>query len=129
MEATRCRYCQSRIGGIDPSGWYRNHPERKLAGVTAAVAHGLGVALAFVRIAFIVLTLAFLHFLGPALYVALWLVIPFAPGDDSLLDRGIARVRALVASWQGSARPPSARPNGPIRDAYGMPDVPGAPRG
>ena len=54
IEATRCRYCRSSVGGVDgagwyrnagavdPAGWHRNHRERKLAGVTAAVAYGLG---------------------------------------------------------------------------------------
>ncbi len=136
VEATRCRYCRSSVGGVDgagwyrnagavdPAGWHRNHRERKLAGVTAAVAHGLGFPLAMVRVTFIVLTFAFLHLIGPALYLALWLIIPFDPGADSLLDRGTAHVRALVASWRQSSPPPRARPNGPVRDHYAVPDVP-----
>ena len=129
VEATRCRYCQSRLGSIDPSGWHRNHPERKIAGVTVAVAHGLGVPLALARVAFVVMTLTFLHILGPALYVALWLIVPFDPGTDSNLDRVMVWVREMLASWH---EPPhlhrsrhERRPNG----HYPAPDVPGASHG
>jgi phage shock protein PspC (stress-responsive transcriptional regulator) len=137
VEAIRCRYCQSHVGGsdpgdwfrsrggIDPAGWYRSHPERKLAGVASAVAHGLGLPLAIVRVGFIVLTLGFFHLLGPALYVALWLVIPLNPGEDSLMDRGIARLRALVTSWQHSSPPRGPRANGHDTHAFVSPDVPG----
>ena len=136
-EATRCRYCQSHVGsadpgawfrsrgGIDPAGWYRNHLERKLAGVASAIAHGLGFPLAIVRVAFIVLTLAFFHLIGPALYVALWLVIPLNPGEDSQMDRAVARLRAIIAGWsQHSCAPRRPRPNGHDTHVYVAPDVP-----
>ena len=125
-EATRCRYCHSRLGTIDPSGWYRNHQERRLAGVTAAIAYGVGAPLALVRVVFVVAALAFLHVIAPALYAALWLIVPFNPGEDSLLDRAIARVRHVLASWHEPPHVhPPRRPNG----GYPAPDVPGANHG
>src|SRR3954468_9952180 len=125
-EATRCRYCQSRLGTIDPSGWHRNHAERGLAGVAAAIAYGIGVPLALVRVAFVVGTLAFLHVIAPVLYLALWFIVPFDPGHDSLLDRAIARVRHVLASWHG---PPHVHPPRQTNGQYPAPDVPEATHG
>jgi phage shock protein PspC (stress-responsive transcriptional regulator) len=109
-EATRCRYCRSRLAEIDPGRWRRNHPERRLAGVAAAVAHALGVSVAAVRVGFIVL--AFLHLIGPVLYGALWVVIPFAPGEPSLFEQGVAHAWALAERMRGRSRP-SALTGGP----------------
>ena len=38
-EAVRCPHCRSRLVALDPSAWHREHPERKVAGVAAALAH------------------------------------------------------------------------------------------
>ena len=92
--AVRCRWCRSRLTDLDPERWHRDHAERRLAGVAVAVARGLVVPLGVVRVGFI--ALAFFHLLGPILYGALWLLIPFTPGDPSLLDQGLARLRALL---------------------------------
>ena len=107
-EAVRCRYCRSRIGPLDPGQWHRDQQERRLAGVAAAVARPLALPLGVVRLAFLVLT--FIHLLGPVLYGALWLLIPFRPGDESLLERGLAQARAIVAQVRG--RRPAA--GGPV---------------
>jgi phage shock protein PspC (stress-responsive transcriptional regulator) len=114
-EAVRCRYCRSRLGPLDPMRWHRSHPERRLAGVAAALAHALALPLAMVRLGFIGLT--FFHLGGLLLYVALWLVIPFGPGEDSLLEQGLEWAKRLVGQVRGKyPAPPSPAPqasNGP----------------
>ena len=62
-----------------------------MAGVSAAVAHGLGISLPAVRAGFVVLT--FFHLLGPALYGLLWLITPSRPGEKPPFEEGIARAR------------------------------------
>ena len=105
--AVRCRYCRSRLAAFEPGEWHRDLPERRLAGVAAAVARPLAVPLGIVRVGFIVLT--FFHLLGPVLYGALWLLIPFAPGEESPLARGVARARDLAGElWRPAARGPRA---------------------
>jgi phage shock protein PspC (stress-responsive transcriptional regulator) len=98
-EATRCPHCRSRLADLDPGHWFRDLPDRRLAGVAAAVALGLGISVAAARVAFIVL--AFFHLVGPVLYGALWLIIPFAPGEPSLLERGVRRAQALLGRLLG----------------------------
>ena len=90
-EAIRCPHCRSRLKGLDPTTWHRDHPERRVAGVSAAVAHGLGVSLPAVRMGFVVLT--FFHLLGPALYGLLWLITPSRPGEKPPFEQGIACAR------------------------------------
>jgi phage shock protein PspC (stress-responsive transcriptional regulator) len=106
-EAALCRFCRSRLSAIDPAAWRRDHPERRVAGVAAAVAHGLAVPTSVVRLAFLVLS--FIHFVGPLAYAALWMVIPPRVGEASVLERTLETVRALVEALLGS--PP--RPGGP----------------
>ncbi len=60
-EAIRCRYCRSRLTSFDADRWHRSHPEARLGGVCAAVAHALAVPLAIVRIAFVALTFFHLY--------------------------------------------------------------------
>jgi phage shock protein PspC (stress-responsive transcriptional regulator) len=98
-EAIRCRYCRSRLTSFDPSRWHRSHPEARLAGVCAALAHVLAVPVALVRLVFVVLT--FIHLLGPLLYAGLWLVIPRSPGEDSLLERWLQEALALTRKFSG----------------------------
>jgi phage shock protein PspC (stress-responsive transcriptional regulator) len=120
-EATLCRHCRSRLGSLDPEHWHRDHPERRIAGVTVGVARALALPVGAVRLAFILLT--FFHFLGPALYAALWLVIPFQPGDESPLGQLIGRLHELLGTLRGTSRP-----GGDVRrtDPPG-PDVPQGP--
>lgn len=107
-EATRCRYCRSRLTAFNPEHWHRDHPEQRLAGVAVAVARAMAVPVGAVRIGFIALT--FFHFLGPLLYGALWLIIPWKPGEESLLERHLARAKECVARLRGQ-RPHSAPPH------------------
>ena len=92
--ATRCRYCRSRLTTLDPERWYRDHPERRVAGVASALARALVVPIGAVRLGFVVFS--FVHLLGPLVYGALWLLIPFAPGGDAPLGRVLAFAREVV---------------------------------
>jgi phage shock protein C len=123
-EAIRCPYCRSRIAALDPARWYRDHPERRLAGVAGAIAHAMAFPLTVVRVGFIVLT--FLHLLGPLVYGALWLVIPFHPGEPSPLERAVAALRDWFTRLgrPGRAGTPG-RPNG--ADASHLDAVSGGP--
>ena len=105
--AIRCRYCRSRLAALDPALWSRDHPERLLAGVTAAVGHALAVPTAVVRVGFLVLT--FFHFLGPALYLALWLLVPFAPGGSPPLARAAVRLRNVLDGLGGAGSERASR--------------------
>jgi len=123
-EAVRCRYCRSRVAALDPARWYRDHPERRVAGVAAAVAHALALPVSGVRLGFLVLT--FIHLLGPLVYGALWLIVPFAAGGPSPLEGGLARAQGWVARLRGQGRTaPTA--NGADRDDLGTGAVPGGP--
>jgi phage shock protein PspC (stress-responsive transcriptional regulator) len=93
-EAVRCPHCRTTLGSVDLDPWHRDLPERRVAGVAAALARGFGLPLAAVRLGFIVLV--FFHLLGPLVYGALWLLIPFAAGEESLLERGLGRARDAV---------------------------------
>ncbi len=104
-KAVRCRYCRSRLTSFDADRWHRSHPEARLAGVCAAVAHVLAVPVAAVRLAFVVLT--FIHVLGPLVYVALWLVIPRHPGGESQLEKILRWALNLASLVSGRRHGPS----------------------
>jgi phage shock protein PspC (stress-responsive transcriptional regulator) len=109
-QAIRCPHCRTRLGGLDPTAWHRDHPERRLAGVSAAVAHGLGVSLPAVRVGFV--ALSFVHLLGLVLYGLLWVLIPSRPGDRPLLEDGIERAKEIAGRFvRGSGG--GAMPEGP----------------
>src|SRR5574340_1453771 len=103
-QAVLCRYCRSRLTSFDPACWHRSQPEARLAGVCAALAHVLAVPVAVVRLIFIVLT--FIHFVGPLVYVGLWLVIPRNPGADSVLERVLQEALAFAQRLSGRPKPP-----------------------
>ncbi len=88
-EAVRCRYCRSRLVSFDLDRWHRNHPEAKLAGVCASLAHVFAVPVVAVRLAFVVFTI-FTH-VAPLIYGILWLIIPRKPGEDSALEKVLRR--------------------------------------
>src|SRR3989441_9884361 len=94
-EAVRCPDGRSRVAALDPARWYRDHPDRRIAGVAAGAGHALALPVSGVRLGFLVLT--FVHLIGPLLYGALWLIVPFTPGGPPLLERALARARAWVA--------------------------------
>jgi phage shock protein PspC (stress-responsive transcriptional regulator) len=106
-EAVRCRFCRGRVGALDPARWRRDHVERRVAGVAAAVGNALAIPTSAVRLGFIVLT--FVHMLGPIAYGALWAVIPFAPGEPSVLERGVGSLAEWFDRLAGHHRRPSDR--------------------
>jgi phage shock protein PspC (stress-responsive transcriptional regulator) len=109
-QAIRCRYCGSRVAGgfRDPSEWHRGFPERKIAGVCAALAHYLRFSLPAVRAAFVLLSL--FRGSGVALYAILWFVLPDQPGGRSGLDRVVEAVRARFGDLRSAASLQSTRP-------------------
>lgn len=112
-EATRCRYCRSRLMTFDLDRWHRSHRDRRVGGVCAALAHALGVPTAAVRLAFVVLT--FVHLLGPLLYTGLWLIIPLHPGGESQLERMFRWGQSLAATLSGRRNGPPSPPIVPDR--------------
>ena len=110
-QAIRCRYCRSRVeGGFrDRSEWHRDFPERKVAGVCAALAHYLRFSLPAVRVAFVLLAL--FRGSGVALYAILWFVLPDQPGGRSGLDRVVEAVRARFGDLRSAASLHSKRPD------------------
>lgn len=109
-EATRCRYCRSRLTSFDAGRWHRSHADGRVAGVCAALAHSLAVPVAAVRLAFVVLT--FVHLLGPLLYAALWLVVPRRSGGESLLEVGLGWTLAQAKRLRGGS--PASSGNSPV---------------
>ncbi len=99
-EATRCRYCRSRLVSLDLTRWHRAHGEARLGGVCAAVAAALAIPVGVVRLAAILLTLLPGH-VGPLLYGGLWLVIPARPGEDSVLERLLRAALELARKFSG----------------------------
>lgn len=108
-EAVRCPHCRSRIATFEAERWHRDHPERRLGGVSAALAHALALPLMPVRVAFVVLT--FFHFIGLIAYAALWLLIPYAAGEESPLERALAWARDVLGQPRGGG-PVSPGPTG-----------------
>ena len=108
-EATRCRYCRSRLSAFNTDAWHRSHSDGRIAGVCAAVAHSLAVPVAVVRLTFVVLT--FFHLLGPLLYGGLWLILPLRPGRQSPLEAalrwGLDQVTRLSGRHQNRPGPPT----------------------
>jgi len=104
-ESIRCRYCGSRVsGGLrDPREWHRDYPERRVAGVCAAIAHQLRISVSAVRAAFVLLAL-FRGF-GFALYAVLWFVLPDHEGGRNGLDRVVDAFRALFDQPRTAASP------------------------
>ncbi len=103
-EAVKCRYCGSRLVNAfdDPKSWHRGHPNRRLAGVTGAVAQGLNVSVTPVRAAF--LLLALFHGFGIVLYGILWLLLPNEPGAVSGLDQCTDFVQSLLGQGRQGHR-------------------------
>jgi phage shock protein PspC (stress-responsive transcriptional regulator) len=102
VEATRCRFCRSRLGAvIDNESWHRGHGDARIAGVSGAVAKSFSIPVTAARLGFVVLT--FLHFLGPLLYAILWLVIPAKPDGESIIERFLRRALDLASRAGGRA--------------------------
>ncbi len=99
--ALKCKECGSNLRRRwcpPPEGmiWTRNPPGRKLLGVAACLAHNFRVSPTFVRLTFVLLT--FVSFLGLVLYLALWAILPPAPGQPSAFDRALDAFSKLFHS-------------------------------
>lgn len=105
-ESIRCRYCGSRVarGPLTPGGWHRGYPERRAAGVCAAIAHQLRLPLPAVRAAFVLLVL--FRGLGLALYAVLWFALPDRAGGRNGLDRVMDAFGALFDEPRTAVSPP-----------------------
>jgi phage shock protein C len=119
-EAIRCRHCRSRLAAFDPSGWYRDRPERRVAGVAAALAHAFAVPVAAARFGFLIAT-AF-HLFGVIAYAALWLLVPYRAGEEPPFARLVGLLRRIGAEIRDAVAP-RARPT----DASGAPRPPRPP--
>ena len=115
VEATRCRYCRSRLTSFSPERWHHSHQEARFAGVCAALARALCVPVTAVRVAFVAGTLLLPHLIAPFLYVALILVIPKDAHSDSLLEEwlrwGLAMAQRISGRPNGSSGPPTVYPS------------------
>lgn len=108
-QAIRCPHCRTRLSTFDPSAWHRDYPERRVAGVAAAVAHATAVPVGAVRLGFAVLT--FVHFLGPIVYGLGWLFIPRHGGTPSPVEHALGRAETTLRRWRGAdPTPPPAMP-------------------
>ncbi len=131
-QASVCPLCRSSLASPTAPDAYRNHPGRQIAGVSIALAEAFGISVTFVRLAFIVLT--FISFIGPPLYLGLWLLLPAEPGglsplgrvvtgengEPSILERAIHTTEDVfdrVAAWFRGKTPPDSpnSPNSPNR--------------
>ena len=107
-EATRCRYCRSRLTSFESDRWHRSHPEARIGGVCAALAHALALPIVGVRVGFVLVTLLLpVHVFGLLLYGALWLLIPRRAGDESTLERWLRIALALASHLSGRSNGPS----------------------
>lgn len=104
--AVRCRFCRSRVKGVSREDWHRGYPDRKVAGVCAALAHNLQLPVVLVRVAMVVLLL--FHGLGLWAYALLWALLPAGPGVDSAAERALAWLRSALR-WGPE---PDTRPDG-----------------
>lgn len=90
--AVICPHCRSHLDASATNEAYRNRPGRQIAGVAIGLSHPLGVSVTFLRLLFVVLT--FVSFIGPIVYMALWLLLPYEPG-------GVAPLARVVRSLDG----------------------------
>ena len=80
------------------SEWHRAGAERRIAGVCTALARELDVPLPAVRAGFVLgVALPGVRVLAAGLYLALWFVMPAAPGAPSGLDRVIVAFEELFS--------------------------------
>jgi phage shock protein PspC (stress-responsive transcriptional regulator) len=96
--AIRCPHCRSRIAMFEANEWRRDHPERRLAGVAAAVAHATALPVNAVRLGFGALTLV--HLLGPVLYGLGWVLIPRHVGGPSIVEQTLGEAEDALRRWR-----------------------------
>ena len=96
--AIRCPHCRSRLSLFEPNEWRRDHPERRLAGVSAAIAHATALPVNAVRLGFGILT--FIHLLGPLLYGLGWVFIPRDAGGPSIAEPTLGEAESALRRWR-----------------------------
>ena len=90
QEALVCLHCRSRLSGTSGTKAYRDRPGRQVAGVAIALAESFGLSVTFFRLFFLVSTVV--SFVGPLIYVALWLLLPFEKGGVSPLGQVVGAI-------------------------------------
>lgn len=65
---------------------YRSRKNRMLGGVCGGLAEWLGWSPTWVRILYIIGSIASVAFPGSIVYLVLWLVIPMEPRNDGVID-------------------------------------------
>lgn len=86
-EAVKCRWCGSILGGNALTHtWYRSRSGKMIAGVCAGLAAEFGVSVTMLRLAFVLGTLVG-GGMGIVVYLALWVVMPYAPSGAAIEDR------------------------------------------
>ncbi|OGL42102.1 MAG: hypothetical protein A2161_19645 [Candidatus Schekmanbacteria bacterium RBG_13_48_7] len=91
--AIKCRYCQSNLNS-GTKYLYRNHPEKSIFGVCAALSHAFGIPLAILRVSWIVL--AIMKPPVALLYFILYLFIPFTQGDPMPMENFFKRLKRFL---------------------------------
>jgi phage shock protein PspC (stress-responsive transcriptional regulator) len=82
-EAVKCRYCGSSVepGSALSRTWYRRRHGKMIAGVCAGLADQFGISLTIIRLAFLLSALLG-GGVGIIVYLALWVVMPYAPDEE-----------------------------------------------
>lgn len=93
--AVICPHCRSRLDASSENEAYRNRLGRQIGGVAIGLSHSLGVSVTLLRLLFIVFT--FVSFIGPIVYVTMWLLLPNEPG-------GLAPLAGFLRSLDGENR-------------------------
>ena len=83
---------------FEPNEWRRDHPEGRVAGVAAAIAHATALPVSAVRLGFGVLTL--IHLLGPVLYGLGWILIPRHAGAPSIAEQTLAEAEGALRRFR-----------------------------
>jgi phage shock protein PspC (stress-responsive transcriptional regulator) len=89
VSAVKCRYCKTDLE-VDPGEPIcRDLPGRIVAGVAVYIAKAMGISVSLVRVIFVVTTI-FLAPLTLSIYLAVWLIVPFRPDQQSSLEKLVA---------------------------------------
>jgi phage shock protein PspC (stress-responsive transcriptional regulator) len=110
VRASKCPHC--RTPQSNASRMHRDVPDRKIAGVCAAVAQQLGLDPVLVRVAFVVAALMS-GGLTAGVYLLLWLATPNTPGERAPLTRILDWVDSLTSPSRGTGRPTPEPPSAP----------------
>lgn len=98
-EAVKCRYCGSFVepGTVLSRAWYRRRNGKMMAGVCAGLAEQFGISVTILRLAFLLSALLG-GGVGIIVYLALWVVMPYAEDEGT---------RAMPAAARPYTAPPA----------------------